>query len=284
MQILSDLSYSLAYVVLGLIVVIVAKIGLNLATSYSLDDELTSKDNRAVALSTAGFLAGVIAVFIGAAKSPFEPETRSELVASLGTVLGYSVLGVVFLLIGRVVLDKLVLRQFAVKKELLEDRNVGTGAVEAGVQLGTGLVVAGAVHGESGGVATAVYFFLAGQACFMLFAWLYQLLTPFDVHAEIERDNVAAGYAFGGTLIALGVILMRATAMPYVGWRTSLESFLGVSALGFIVLIVGRFVTDHALLPKSSLSYEVASDQNIGAAWIEASTAVGLACMISLVM
>jgi len=277
---------SLAYGVLGLVLLLAAKNAKNLLTSYSIDDELTTKDNTALALSMAGYYLGVIIIFLGAIIGPdIEEPTRMELFMSIGIDAGYAVLGIVFLNLGRLVVDRLVLTSFSTKKEIIEDRNVGTGAVEFGSYVATALVIAGAISGETGGLLSAVVFFALGQLVLVIFARFCQFITSYDLHAEIEKDNYAAGIAFGGSLIAVGIVLLKATSLPFDGnWQASLTDFGLIVALSFVVFVVARFVTDKALLPKSSLSHEIAVDQNSGAALIEASTAIGMASIVFFVL
>ena len=41
-----------------------------------------------------------------------------------------------------------------------------------------------------------------------------------------------------------------------------------------------RKLVDHALLPQTSIAHEIAVDRNLGAAWIEAAVAIGMAAII----
>ncbi|MAE71672.1 MAG: hypothetical protein CME06_14540, partial [Gemmatimonadetes bacterium] len=259
MPVPEGLAMSLAYVASGLALLILAKIAKDITTPFSIDEELTARDNRALALSISGYYLGVTAIFIGAATgADIEAATRLEAAAELGGDLAYAIGGIVLLNLGRWLLDRLVLPRFSTRKEIIEDRNIGTGAVEAGAYVATALVVAGAAHGESGGAMSTLAFFAAGQVALIAFAKLYDWITPYDLHEEIESDNVAAGVAFGGSMVAIGVVLLRATMEPYVGFAENAGHFLPLIVIGFVALVVARFVTDRALLPNSSLSHEIA--------------------------
>lgn len=281
-----EIAFGFAYLLLGVALLLIAKITQDAITPYSVDEQLTRHDNRALAASMAGYYLGVVAIFLGAAigPDPFaggEAIERGAVARALAVDCGYALLGIVLLNLGRVLLDRLVLPRFSTRKEIIDDRNVGAGAVEGGAYLATALVIAGAVHGDDGGglVSTLAYF-AAGQAALLLFARFYDWRTPYDLHAELERDNVAAGVAFGGTLVALGVVLLRATGAPFLDWSTSALEFVEVAAVAFVALAAAHWVADRALLPKSSLSHEIATDRNVGAALIEAAAAIGLAAMI----
>ena len=51
-----------------------------------------------------------------------------------------------------------------------------------------------------------------GQAALILFALIYDWVTPFNIVDEIQKGNAAAGLMLGGTLVTLGIILSFAIA------------------------------------------------------------------------
>jgi uncharacterized membrane protein YjfL (UPF0719 family) len=283
-----NIEISLAYVVLALILLIIAKATKSLLTSYNLNHELTTADNPALGLSLTGYFCGVVIVFLGAAVGPavfIDPlaETSHDLVPLLkefGLVFAWALGGIVLLNVGRWIVDKLVLVRFSTVKEIIEDRNAGTGAVEFGNYVATALIVAGAINGTGGGPLTALVFFALGQAALILFTLFYQWLTAYDIHDEIERDNVAAGVALGGSMIAIGVVLLKATSGDFVSWSSNLLDFAFFAVVGFVLLMVLQKVTDYLFIPDSSLSDEIARDRNVSAAWIESIVAIGMAAVI----
>ncbi len=114
----------------------------------------------------------------------------------------------------------------------------------------------------------------------VIFSIFYQLITKYDIHAEIEKDNAAAGVAFGGNMIALGILLLKATAHHFESFRNSLTEYVSLTVIGFVVLFLMRELVDHALLPQNSIAHEIAVDKNLGAAWIEGVVAIGMATII----
>lgn len=278
---LVTIGIDLAYVVLAVVVLIVAKLVKDLMTPFSLDEELTKKDNPALGLAVTGYFAGVIIIFLGASVGPDVGELS---IGELGRLVGGDFLwtlgGIIALNLGRVVVDRVVLTQFSMVREIIVDRNVGAGAVEFGCYIATALVVAGAIHGEGGGPVTAIVFFVIGQLVLVLFSKFYQLITRYDVHKEIERDNVAAGVALGVSMIAIGIILLKATMGDFVGWPQNLLSFGLYAVIGFSLLMTLRRVTDTLLLPGSTIAHEIGTDQNINAAWVEGVVSIGLAAVI----
>lgn len=280
-NIIRSAGLGVAYVILGIIVLIIAKIVKDLATPYRIDNELTKKDNPALGLALTGYFAGVIIVFIGAIVGP-EVESLStlQLFIMVSVDFLYALGGILALNIGAWVVDMLVLTRFATSKEIIEDRNVGTGAVECGCYISTALIAAGAVSGEGGSWLSAIVFFVLGQGVLVLFARFYQFITKYDIHAEIENDNVAAGAALGFSFIAIGIIVMKGTVGDFFSWRENITWFAIYVLLGFALLMILRKVTDTLFLPGTSISHEIAHDRNLNAAWIEGVVASGIAVMV----
>lgn len=288
MDTLQSLAIGLAWVALALVALAVARFVRRIGSSHCLDEELVQNDNHAQGAASTGYYAGVVILFLGVTvgDTGAEPST-GELFALAGLDMLWVLVGILGLNVGRLALDKLVLSKFSIQKEIVQDRNVGTGAVLCGAYIATALVLAGAFHGTTGSWLTALVYFVLGQAALVLMTILYQRVTRYDVHDEIEKDNVAAGVALGGTLVALGVILFGATRAEAIltpegglDWGAMLADFGYYAGVGFVLLVLLRVATDKVLLPTSSLDKEIAEDQNLNAAWIESTVAIGMAAVI----
>ena len=131
------------YVALGIATLLIAKIIKDVATPFRIDEELTVKDNPAIGIVMAGYFIGVTIIFLGSVVGPeFEEAlTVPELLTVVGMDFVYALAGIIALLLGRVILDKVVLTSFSVTKEIVTDRNCGTAAVEFGNLIATALVV-----------------------------------------------------------------------------------------------------------------------------------------------
>ena len=117
----------------------------DLLTPYDLNEELTEKDNKAVALSLAGYLFGLAIILssVLTSESTVE-ETESvwrDIGADLVSTVIWGLIGIAFLQAARILNDKVLLYRFSNIKELAEDRNVGTGAVQCGAYIGSALMV-----------------------------------------------------------------------------------------------------------------------------------------------
>ncbi len=276
----------LVFVALGIVVLALARLAQDLVTPYRIGDQLTNRDNVALALSIAGYYLGVIVVFLGALYQPFSlivdgglGFTEDYWLTVLEVFL-YSLGGIVALNLARIAVDKLVLHRFSTEKEIIEDRNAGTGAVEFGVYVAAALVIAGSISGEGGGPLTSLAFFALGMAALILYAFFYQLLTSMDVHDEIERDNTAVGVALGANLIAIGVVALKAVFGDFVGWGEGIASFAVYAVVGFALLAVVRLVMQFVLFPRANVARELTVDRNLGVALIEGVSVIGISLIL----
>ncbi len=248
----------------------------DLFTPYSLDEQITKVDNKAVAVSFAGYMFALGIVFWGVLSG----ESGKGFYFDLLDTVVWGIIGILLLQVSRFINDKLLLYQFDNIKELVQDRNIGTGAVEGGTYIGTALLIMAAISGEGTGfiegIISTLLFFICGQIAFVAFGRLYQKITCFDIHEEIEKDNVSAGIAFGLTLVAMGILLSG-----FIIKSDSLPGFAVWFLLSSLLLIICRYITDKLILPGSLLDEEISRDRNWGAALVEGLMAVIFAVLIN---
>jgi uncharacterized membrane protein YjfL (UPF0719 family) len=272
---------SALYVFVILIILYVGKIIYDYTTPFNLSEQLTTEDNKAVALSFAGFLAAVGFILWGVLSSP--AEVRS-LWGDIWNTMLWGLIGIVLMQIARWSCERFILYKFNLNKELVTDHNVGTGAVLAGVYAGSGLVIMGAISDDGSGLANTfmqdlvgtLVFFIFGQLAFILFGIIYQYIVRFDLHDEIERDNISAGVAFGMSVLAIGILLSG-----YIYYSWSLPGLFIWFILSTIMLMMFRYLVDKLILPGTLLDEEIARDQNWGAALLEGSMAIILALILN---
>lgn len=245
---------------------------------YDLDQELTQHDNKAVAVATAGYFFAVILVAKGVLLSG--GSSAATLLADLGSVAIWTVISIALLLVSAWVNKTFLLRQFDTHKELIEDRNVGTGAVIAGTYIGTALIISASISGSTGGgfameILDTLVYFVIGQVSFLLLGALYQRICGYDLHGEIEKDNEGAGLAFSATLIAAAILIAgqirRSDSLP------ALVLWIPVSML---ILLCCRWLVDLVILHNARIHEEIARDRNWGVALIEGAAAIGLALLL----
>lgn len=246
---------------------------------YNVKQEIVEKDNHAVAVSLAGYLVSISIIFVAGVIGPSQ-----GLLQDLTTITLYSLLGVALLYIAHIVNDKLILSQFNNAKELVDDQNTGAGAVQAASYIASGFIIAGAIHGEGGGIATTIVFFVIGQLALIIFAKIYDLITSFSLHDEIENNNFSAGIAFSGTLIALGIILSKASAGDFISWQHNLLVFIFDALIAFILLPIFRVIIDKLIIVGNDLNIEILRDKNTGVGVLEFSATIGFSVILFFVI
>ncbi|MCI5166619.1 MAG: DUF350 domain-containing protein [Candidatus Electrothrix sp. GM3_4] len=277
----AELYYGMLYIILGIAVLTLSKFIVNLMTPYKINKELIHSDNQALGVTLAGYYAGVVIIFLGSVIGDSTPKTAtlSSLFLEAAIDSGYAIFGILALNLCRKVVDLAILYKFSTVKEIITDRNVGTGAVEAGAMIATSLMIAGAINGE-GSLLSTLVFFLLGMLLLILFSHFHAFLTPYDDHDEIEKDNVAAGAYLGFSLIALGIIVLKATAGDFISWGYNLSWFAGYAVLGFLGLAVLQKLILAIFLPGANIEEEISRDRNMNIAWIGGTMSIGVAALI----
>ncbi len=276
MDLLTGVGTAIAFIILYAVLFLLAKLLLDLLTPYKLSDELVTRDNPAVGLSVAGYFLATSIIFAGAVSGPSQ-----GFLFDLGAVAGYSLIGILFLNLARLLMDHVTFRRISALKEIVEQKNCGVGSVRCGMFIATGLVAGGSVSGVGGGVLSSVIFFVLGQAALFVFAWIYDRVTPYNLQEEIKGNNVSAGVGFGGTLIAVGIIMADAVGGDFFGWGESLLWFAEVAVLGIVVLIVVRYLMDKLVISGDDLNREIVEDRNLAAGLLEAAVAIAFAFVIA---
>jgi len=255
-------------------------------------EELVVRDNFAFAITVTGYYTGLIIAFGGILHG-----TPLDLLTDTTNHTAYGILAVILLNISSWLNDKFILYQFKVQKEIIRDRNSGTGVIEAANYIASGLLVYGAVSGDIpnffpqfifghllSGLLSIVLFWSIGQVILIIASRVYRRMLSFDVHAEIERDNEAAGLGFAGVLVAAGILVANGISGDFEDMTDHFSQILTDGVLGIILLPIMRWVTDKILLPGQNLSDEISNQEipNNGAGLIEAMSYIGGAFLIAL--
>lgn len=275
----------LVYVVLGIVVLYLAKWILDFVTPYHVGEQLGKKTNTALGLSIAGYFLGVVIVFVAVLYAPsaageFDWRYTSDFGFDVLEVFLYAMGAIVVLNLARYLVDRLVLYKFDVEKEIITGQNVGAGAVEFGVYIAVSLIIAAALAGYEApllGVAASStvdelirsgVFFLLGMGVLVVYALFYQITTAYDIHEEIEKSNVAVGITMAANFIAIALVTFKAVTGEFVGWGESLVAFATFAIIGFFLLLIVRWIIDTALFPKVKIADELAVAQNVGISFI----------------
>ena len=248
--------------------------------SFALRTELIEKDNLAVALAVAGYYLGLVIVLSGVVSGPASFSLLDDVI---GLAI-FGLLGIVLLNVSAWLNDKVVFSKFAIEREIVEDRNAGVGILEGANYVAVGLITAGAMSGE-GGLASGLAFWIAGLVALIVAGILYDRITSYDLHDEIEKNNIAVATAFAGVLIGFGNVIRLAGEGDFVSWNESLTGFGYYTLVGLVLLPFIRLFADKVLLPGARLSDELVQEQpNLGAGVIEGVSYLAASMLIGLTL
>ncbi|PTM06317.1 MAG: DUF350 domain-containing protein [Bacteroidetes bacterium] len=272
----------LIYLSSSLILLFIGKWAFKLRKNkINFSNELVEKDNLAFSFAYVGYFAGLIL----AVGSAIYGESNGLLVDLVDMGI-FGLLAILLLNLSSTIMDKITLSKFSIWKEITEDRNAGMGIIEGANYLGSGLIIFGAITGESGnllfGIYTALLYWVLGQVLILISTALYNKLVPYDIHEEIEKDNVAAGIAYAGLIIAMANLIRNGLMGNFDNWVDTLMEVGYEAGIGIIILPLIRTLVDKILLPGQNLSDEIANQEtpNSGAALIEALGYIGGSMLI----
>lgn len=230
--------------------------------------ELFVRDNSAVAIALVGYYFGIV-IALGSVLGQGAASWQDKPFA-LAT---YGSMVILLMLAGAWVGDRLILRCFECDREIIQDRNVGAAAVEAGNHIANGLILNAALAGESGNWLVGLACWLIGLGTLVLVSVLYPRFAKYDVFREIEkRNNPAAGVALAGLLIATGNIVRISFTHEFQNWLVSFTQYGLVLLFSLISLVAIRALADWILVPGVKISDEIVNQEipNLGAGLIEA--------------
>ena len=275
---ISELGISALYFIASLILFLIGKIAFQQFNKKTkVTHELLEKDNLAFSFSLVGYYVGLI-LAIGSSLLGEHVSLKADMIS-----IGIYGLGAILLLnISSIINDKLIFRNFKMQKEIIEDENVGSGVIEAANYIATGLIIFGASKGAVSFDIIILYWAIA-QVALVLSSILYNIITPYNIHDEIEKDNVAVGVGFAGTIIGMAIILSYSVSNHYESISEASVTISTLIIIGLITLPLTRIVTDKILLSGYSLTDELVNQQkpNIGCGLIEATAYIGTAILLT---
>jgi uncharacterized membrane protein YjfL (UPF0719 family) len=100
----------------------------------------------------------------------------------------------------------------------------------------------------------------------------------------LGKKNVAAGAALGGTLIALGIIVLNGISGDFISWEVNLTNLAITNVMAFVFLPIVRVIMDKMVIPGDDLSREIIEDKNLGAGLLEATVSISFAIVLMSVL
>lgn len=279
-SILMPMGRSAVYLLEAFVLLVIAKWAYtSLYRRVHLKEELFDKGNAALAVSTAGYLFGIVIALGGVLLGP-----SAGWQADLTAIGLYGLMTIAMMLVASWLCEKVLLSRFDNTKEVVEDQNLGTAFVEAGVHIANGLILLAIQQGAGPWWAGLVFWALA-QAVLLVLGRIYEIATPHSVHDELERDNAAVGLALAGALVGMGNIISLAVAGDFTGWKDGLITFGADAAFGMIILLVIRRLSCVLLAPGVSLAAQQTQETpRTGAGLLEAFGYVGGSMLVVWVL
>ena len=185
-MLLDQIISSLIYLIAVFFIIFLGKwVYDKLNPKFLLKEEIVKHDNLALALAVVGYFFGLVLAIGGILDGP-----SAGWVDDVTDIIFYGIVSIILLNLSAIINDKIILYKFDNIKEIIQDRNAGTGIAEAANHIAMGLIIFGAVSGEGGDLVTFAIFWILGQIVLILAGLIYNWITPFDLHEQIEKDNL----------------------------------------------------------------------------------------------
>ena len=281
LETIDNLITALIYLVVSFVLFLVGKKVYQLIhRSINIDEELVKKDNLAFSFANVGYYIALVIVI----SAVYSGDGIEHIVDDLIEVAIYGLSSIVLLNVSVLISDKLILRKFSIKEEIVRDQNVGAGVLEGAICIANSLVIYGAIAENQDSFIEILLLWLISQFVLALVTVVYNKITPYDIHEHIKNDNVAVGIGFSGAIIAVANLIRYGAQMEADSWIIVGENLLLETGIGLLLLPLARFLTDKILLPKRNLTDEIINQEkpNNGAAIIEAFSYIGGSILICL--
>ncbi|PKF62580.1 hypothetical protein CW745_03930 [Psychromonas sp. psych-6C06] len=253
-------------------------------------DELSQKDNFAYGISMAGAVAAMGIALSGAITGELAGSYSIELIG----MFAYGIAGLVLIKAGRFIHDKFALPAFN-KHELILNRNISVGLVDAASVIATAIVVRAALIWVEGlDVSTFIAIasaWIVSQIMLVLitriFEWRFSHNNGTTFQATLEGGQVALAIRYAGYLISTA---MSVTAASYFIVYDANNIWLGVTQWAIMSLILMACLTVLTTIAKFIVllginrRVEVEDQENIGIATIELTTSFSIALLLMALM
>jgi len=255
---IDNLITALIYLLVSFVLFLIGKKVYQLINrDINMDHELVEKDNLAFSLANVGYYVGLII----AISSVYAGDGIAHIVDNIIDILIYGMLSIILLNISMIISDKVILRKFSIKKEIVEDQNAGTGAIEGATCIANGLIIHGVLTENQDSFLGVLALWAVSQVLLVLVGIVYNAITPYDIHEHIEKDNVAVGVGYAGAIIAIANLIRFGAQMDADSWLIVGENLLLETGIGLLMLPLARLLTDKILLPKRKLTDEIINQE-----------------------
>jgi uncharacterized membrane protein YjfL (UPF0719 family) len=241
-------------------------------TRFDDDAQISQNDNLAVALRRFG-------IFVGLCIAMQALITNVSTYRDIVFFCVYGLMVVAIFFVAHFINDLIIVPRVS-NNELVKEGSVPTGMIEAGAFIATGILVNGAFSGDEGGILSAAVFFFLGQIVMIAAIFVHEKIYRFDVVRCVKDNNLSAGIAVAGLLIAYSIILRASIAGNFTGWGQSLAAFAVSAATGMIGLIIFERIAAFIFLPGTSISESIRRGNTAAIVLVQAIT-IALSLIIS---
>ncbi len=253
-------------------------------------DELATKDNFAFGISMAGGVAAMGIALSGAITGEVAGSYKIELIG----MLSYGIAALILIKAGRYIHDKFALPSFN-KQELIGNRNIAVGLVDAASAIATAIVVRAAIIWVEGiSVDTFIALtcvWIVSQVMLVIitriFEWRYSKNNGITFQTALVNEHLALSIRYSGYLISTA---MSVTAASYFIEFNIDELWLGLAQWVVISVVLMVLLTLLTTIAKLLVLWgidrrqEVEDQQNIGVATIELTTSFSIALLLMALM
>lgn len=264
--------------------------GMGVLAKVDTTDELAHKDNFAYGISMAGGVAAMGIALSGAITGELAGSLTIELIG----MLCYGIAGLILIKAGRYIHDKFALSAID-KQELILNRNISVGIVDAASVLATAIVVRAAIIWVEG---ISVKTFIALIAAWIvsqivlviitrIFEWKYAKNNGINFQTALGNEHTALAIRYSGYLISTA---MSVTAASYFiifdidALWVGIAQWVIISAILMMLLTLLTFIAKQLVLWGINRREEVEDQQNIGIAMIEFATSFAIALLLMALM
>jgi uncharacterized membrane protein YjfL (UPF0719 family) len=282
------------YLIIDMVVAIILLGGIRFTMGFignvDTKDELSKKDNFAYGISMAGAVAAMGIALSGAITGELAGSYSIELLG----MFAYGIAGLILIKAGRFIHDKFALPAFN-KHELILDRNISVGLVDAASVIATAIVVRAALIWVEGldinTFIAIVSAWIVSQVMLVIitriFEWRFSHNNGVNFQATLESGQIALAIRYAGYLISTA---MSVTAASYFIIYDPSSIWLGVTQWAVMSLILMACLTVLTGIAKFIVLWginrreEVEDQANIGIATIELATSFSIALLLMALM
>jgi len=228
-----------------------------------IDDLLTNKDNKSIAISFSGYMIGIALMYRGtvsASVSDFGPDYDFEdEMKDLCPTLLLLVLGIICLVLCHIINDKIIIPNIRNVAALdANAKHTAVGIVEAGSFIATGQILGAASYGyvdvdESSQWGEAIFmqffWFFMGQFAIVAVSEIANKISGAHAKLEVQNQNTAAGIFIASRLIMGSTVVSNP-----IGQSDSVVTFFVMLPLGMLFVQLCKYLFRVSLALGSFMS------------------------------